>query len=145
MNHHIRTLLTLVCALALITTTLFVCQRGQEDSAEAVLPANFSAPTDETTDDGLDELLAGLEPIESEKEWVPANAVTIKLPVLAVTNVNTIVSVPDGETWLSNGIKRRDFKQVKLPQSQPAQSHMSNVFPERDNGSDHRSGTARTN
>ena len=45
---------------------------------------------------------------------------TVKLPTFTVTTVTTVVSVPDGGTWLSNGVKRRDFYQLEMPQVQAA-------------------------
>ena len=61
-----------------------------------------------TTDSVLDDLLDIVNgPDDSDEELATSTAgITIQLPVLSVTNVSTVVSVPDGGTVLLGGIKR---------------------------------------
>ena len=61
-----------------------------------------------TTDSVLDDLLDIVNgPDGSDEELATSTAgITIQLPVLSVTNVSTVVSVPDGGTVLLGGIKR---------------------------------------
>ena len=61
-----------------------------------------------TTDSVLDDLLDIVSgPDDSDVELSTSTAgITIQLPVLSVTNVSTVVSVPDGGTVLLGGIKR---------------------------------------
>ena len=61
-----------------------------------------------TTDSVLDDLLDIVNgPDDSDEELATSTSgITIQLPVLSVTNVSTVVSVPDGGTVLLGGIKR---------------------------------------
>ena len=69
-----------------------------------------STRTERSTNSLLDDLLDNLDPgnaDDSDDEIQTVNeGVTIQLPVLATTSVNTVVSVPDGGTILMGGIKR---------------------------------------
>jgi len=69
-----------------------------------------STTTQRSTNSLLDDLLDTLDPTnaddsDAELETI-SEGVTIQLPVLATTSVNTVVSVPDGGTVLLGGIKR---------------------------------------
>jgi len=47
--------------------------------------------------------------VDVYKRWTAPEQVTVQLPVLATTTVNTVVSVPDGGTVIFGGISiRRD-------------------------------------
>ena len=61
-----------------------------------------------TTDSVLDDLLDIVNgPDDSDEELLTSTSgITIQLPVVAMTNVSTVVSVPDGGTVLLGGIKR---------------------------------------
>ena len=61
-----------------------------------------------TTDSVLDTLLDIVDgPDDNDEELLTTTSgITIQLPVLSVTNVSTVVSVPDGGTVLLGGIKR---------------------------------------
>ena len=58
----------------------------------------------------LDDLLDNLDPTSPASDidsvQTVSEGVTIQLPILATTSVNTVVSVPDGGTILMGGIKR---------------------------------------
>ena len=66
--------------------------------------------TEVATDSLLDDLLDTLDPLTADDDddeiATISEGVTIQLPVLAQTSVNTVVSVPDGGTILMGGIKR---------------------------------------
>ena len=66
--------------------------------------------TEVSTNSLLDDLLDTIDPtnadISDDEIQVTQEGVTIQLPVLATTSVNTVVSVPDGGTILMGGIKR---------------------------------------
>ncbi len=69
-----------------------------------------STTTQISTNSLLDDLLDTIDPTNAddgndELETI-TEGVTIQLPVLATTSVNTVVSVPDGGTVLLGGIKR---------------------------------------
>ena len=61
-----------------------------------------------TTDSVLDDLLDIIDgPDDNDEELVTTTSgITLQLPVISVTNVSTVVSVPDGGTVLLGGIKR---------------------------------------
>jgi general secretion pathway protein D len=72
---------------------------------------NGSQETERTTDSVLDDLLdivdGGTNADDSNEELLTRQTgITVQLPVLAQTNVSTVVSVPDGGTVLMGGIKR---------------------------------------
>jgi general secretion pathway protein D len=66
--------------------------------------------TERSTNSLLDDLLDNLDPTNADASddeiQTVSEGVTIQLPVLATTSVNTVVSVPDGGTILLGGIKR---------------------------------------
>ncbi|WP_157664988.1 type II secretion system protein GspD [Mariniblastus fucicola] len=66
--------------------------------------------TEVSTNSLLDDLLDNLDPTNADDSddeiQTVSEGVTIQLPVLATTSVNTVVSVPDGGTILMGGIKR---------------------------------------
>ena len=65
--------------------------------------------TEVSTNSLLDDLLGNLDPTgasDIDSIETVSEGVTIQLPVLATTSVNTVVSVPDGGTILMGGIKR---------------------------------------
>ena len=66
--------------------------------------------TERSTNSLLDDLLDNLDPTTADEGLdeiqTVSEGVTIQLPVLATTSVNTVVSVPDGGTILMGGIKR---------------------------------------
>ena len=66
--------------------------------------------TEISTNSLLDDLLDNLDPTNADDSndeiQTVSEGVTIQLPVLATTSVNTVVSVPDGGTILMGGIKR---------------------------------------
>ena len=65
--------------------------------------------TEVSTNSLLDDLLDNLDPTspgDIDSVQTVSEGVTIQLPVLATTSVNTVVSVPDGGTILMGGIKR---------------------------------------
>ena len=68
-----------------------------------------STTTEIATDSLLDDLLDTLDltnDASDDEIQTVSDGVTIQLPVLAQTSVNTVVSVPDGGTILMGGIKR---------------------------------------
>ncbi len=67
-----------------------------------------SQEIERTTDSVLDDLLDIVDGVDDgdEELLTSTTGITIQLPVLAVTNVSTVVSVPDGGTVLMGGIKR---------------------------------------
>ena len=70
---------------------------------------NGSQQIETTTNSVLDNLLDIVDGStdDSDTELLTSTTgITIQLPVLAVTNVSTVVSVPDGGTVLMGGIKR---------------------------------------
>ena len=70
---------------------------------------NGSQQIEATTNSVLDDLLDivdGSNDVGNEELLTSTTGITIQLPVLAVTNVSTVVSVPDGGTVLMGGIKR---------------------------------------
>ena len=70
---------------------------------------NGSQQIEATTNSVLDDLLDivdGSMDAGDEELLTSTTGITIQLPVLAVTNVSTVVSVPDGGTVLMGGIKR---------------------------------------
>ena len=70
---------------------------------------NGSQTIETTTNSVLDDLLNIVDGTtgNSDPELLTSSTgITIQLPVLAVTNVSTVVSVPDGGTVLMGGIKR---------------------------------------
>ena len=70
---------------------------------------NGSQQIEATTNSVLDDLLDivdGSIDDTDEELLTSTTGITIQLPVLAVTNVSTVVSVPDGGTVLMGGIKR---------------------------------------
>ena len=66
--------------------------------------------TEVSTNSLLDDLLDNLDPTSPASDidsvQTVSEGVTIQLPILATTSVNTVVSVPDGGTILMGGIKR---------------------------------------
>ncbi len=66
--------------------------------------------TEISTNSLLDDLLDNLDPTTADdgidEIQTVSEGVTIQLPVLATTSVNTVVSVPDGGTILMGGIRR---------------------------------------
>ena len=83
--------------------------------------------TEISTNSLLDDLLDNLDPTNADASndeiQTVSEGVTIQLPVLATTSVNTVVSVPDGGTILMGGIKRmretRDERGVPMLSSIP--------------------------
>ncbi len=76
-----------------------------------------SQRTEVSTNSFLDDVLDNLDPTNAddgndEFETV-REGVTIQLPVLATTSVNTVVSVPDGGTILMGGIKRMREQRIE--------------------------------
>ncbi|MDB2687200.1 hypothetical protein N9Y42_08300 [Mariniblastus sp.] len=70
---------------------------------------NGSQQIERTTNSVLDDLLNivdGTDDGPDAELLTSTTGITIQLPVLAVTNVSTVVSVPDGGTVLMGGIKR---------------------------------------
>ena len=72
---------------------------------------NGSQETERTTNSVLDDLLdivdGGANADGSDEELLTRQTgITVQQPVLAITNVSTVVSVPDGGTVLMGGIKR---------------------------------------
>ena len=69
-----------------------------------------STTTEQSSTSVLDNLLeavdGGSRSEEDETERTTTQGITVQLPVLAQTSVNTVVSVPDGGTVLMGGIKR---------------------------------------
>jgi general secretion pathway protein D len=69
-----------------------------------------STTTEQSSTSVLDNLLEAVEggsrSEEDETERTTTQGITVQLPVLAQTSVNTVVSVPDGGTVLMGGIKR---------------------------------------
>ena len=65
----------------------------------------IEATTNSVLDDLLD-IVDGSNDDSNEELLTSTTGITIQLPVLAVTNVSTVVSVPDGGTVLMGGIKR---------------------------------------
>ena len=63
--------------------------------------------TDSVLDDLLDLVDGGSNADDSDEELVTrTQGITVQQPVVAITSVNTVVSVPDGGTVLLGGIKR---------------------------------------
>ena len=70
---------------------------------------NGSQTTELTSGSVLDELLDavdGNQDLGNEEIQTQNQGITVQLPVLSFTTVNTVVSVPDGGTVLMGGIKR---------------------------------------
>ena len=70
---------------------------------------NGSQQIESTTNSVLDDLLDIVDGSadDSDAELLTSTTgITVQLPVLAITNVSTVVSVPDGGTVLMGGIKR---------------------------------------
>ena len=69
-----------------------------------------STTTEQSSTSVLDNLLeavdGGSRSEEDETQRTTTQGITVQLPVLAQTSVNTVVSVPDGGTVLMGGIKR---------------------------------------
>ena len=68
-----------------------------------------STTTEQTTNSVLDNLLDavdGTADLADEELETTTEGITVQLPVLSVTSINTVVSVPDGGTVLLGGIKR---------------------------------------
>ena len=69
-----------------------------------------STTTEQSSSTVLDNLLdavdGGTRTAENETEKVTTQGITVQLPVLSTTSINTVVSVPDGGTVLMGGIKR---------------------------------------
>lgn len=69
-----------------------------------------STTTERTTGSVLDELLdavdGNLGDDTNEELQTTTQGITVQLPVLSITSVNTVVSVPDGGTVLMGGVKR---------------------------------------
>ena len=69
-----------------------------------------STRTERSTNSFLDDLLDAADPTNADDSddelQTTTTGVTIQLPILATTSVNTVVSVPDGGTVLLGGIKR---------------------------------------
>ena len=57
-------------------------------------------------DNLLDAVDGGTRTQEEDVERVTTQGITVQLPVLSTTSINTVVSVPDGGTVLMGGIKR---------------------------------------
>ena len=76
-----------------------------------------STTTQISTNSLLDDLLDTIDPtnadISDDELETTTEGVTIQLPVLATTSVNTVVSVPDGGTVLLGGIKRMQETRVE--------------------------------
>ena len=73
--------------------------------------------TERSTNSLLDDLLDNLDPTTADdgddEIQTVSEGVTIQLPVLATTSVNTVVSVPDGGTILMGGIKRMREQRIE--------------------------------
>ncbi len=73
--------------------------------------------TERSTNSLLDDLLDNLDPTNADDSddeiQTVSEGVTIQLPVLATTSVNTVVSVPDGGTILMGGIKRMREQRIE--------------------------------
>ena len=70
---------------------------------------NGSQQIEATTNSVLDDLLDivdGSSDADDEELLTSTTGITVQLPTLAITNVSTVVSVPDGGTVLMGGIKR---------------------------------------
>ena len=70
---------------------------------------NGSQQIEATTNSVLDDLLDivdGSNDTGDEELLTSTTGITVQLPTLAITNVSTVVSVPDGGTVLMGGIKR---------------------------------------
>jgi general secretion pathway protein D len=69
-----------------------------------------STTTSQTSNSVLDNLLdavdGGTRQQDEDSQTVTTQGITVQLPVLSTTSVNTVVSVPDGGTVLMGGIKR---------------------------------------
>jgi general secretion pathway protein D len=76
-----------------------------------------STQTERSTNSLLDDLLDTIDPTNadaSDDEFqTTTEGVTIQLPVIASTQVNTVVSVPDGGTVLMGGIKRMREQRIE--------------------------------
>lgn len=76
-----------------------------------------SSTTQRSTNSLLDDLLDTIDPVNADASddelQTTSEGVTIQLPVLATTSVNTVVSVPDGGTVLMGGIKRMREQRIE--------------------------------
>ena len=88
-----------------VETFTFAGSTSTEISSDSILDDFLDNLNPLTADDGDDELQTVTE------------GVTIQLPVLATTSVNTVVSVPDGGTILMGGIKR--MRETRTEQGVP--------------------------
>ena len=76
-----------------------------------------SQRTERSTNSFLDDLLDLADPTNADagddELQTTSEGVTIQLPVIATTSVNTVVSVPDGGTVLLGGVKRMTEERIE--------------------------------